>query len=168
MTQFTAHGPFKIPIARLPGGKEIGAEQIAKFWEQNPDFEDACGVYVFAMRSGPGVTPMYVGKATRSFGREAFADHKRVKYGRGLREYKKGTPVMFFVTYPAKKGKVNGRHIAALEKYLIRQGAEVNPRLLNITHTKPVAWGIRGVLRSDTKSPTNEARGFARAFGLRS
>lgn len=166
MTQFTAHGPFPIPTEKLPVGRTIGKADIQKFWGQNEVFSTQKGVYVFAMRAGGGITPMYVGKATKSFGQEAFATHKINKYLLALGQYKKGTPVMFFLAYPPKSGAANLKHIAAAEKFLIQQGVVVNPTLLNIVHAKVPKWGITGALRSKTKKPTKEAKVFRGIFAL--
>lgn len=167
MTQFTCQGPFDVPTARLPGGKSITPAQIKSFWAANPDHVASVGCYVFGMRAGKGITPFYVGKATKSFGQEAFAPHKLTKYLPALSEYKRGTPVMFFVAYPkAKKGSTNLRHIAALEKFLIQQAAIANPYLCNIKHASAPAWGIAGVLRSNTKKPTKGAAAFKALLGF--
>jgi hypothetical protein len=167
MTQFTCHGPFRVPTAKLPGGKSITPVQIKSFWTENPNYVSAVGCYVFGMRAGKGITPLYVGKATKSFGQEVFAPHKLTKYLPGLAEYKSGTPVLFFVAYPgSKKGTTNLKHIAALEKFLIQQAVIANPYLSNIKHASTPAWGIAGVLRSKTKKPTNGAVAFKALLGF--
>ena len=167
MTQFTCHGPFPIPTAKLPAGKGITSAQIKAFWGQNPDYSAEVGCYVFGMKAGKGITPLYVGKATKSYSQEVFASHKLTKYLHALAAYKKGTPVMFFVAYPSnKKGAANLKHIAALEKFLIQQAAVSNPLLLNINHVSVPAWGISGVLRSATKKPTNGAVAFKALLGF--
>jgi hypothetical protein len=73
---------------------------------------------------------------------------------------------MFFVAYPAKRGSTNLKHIAALEKFLIQQAVIANPFLLNIKHASAPAWGIAGVLRSQTKKPTNGAIAFKALLGF--
>src|ERR1700674_4784540 len=45
-----------------------------------------------AAKPGKGLTPGYVGKATKSFRQEAFAHHKLTRYHQFLVEYKRGTP----------------------------------------------------------------------------
>jgi hypothetical protein len=167
MTQFTCHGPFKVHTTKLPGGKSITPVQIKSFWDENQNYTSQIGCYVFAMRAGKGITPLYVGKATKSFVQEAFASHKLAKYLPALSTYKSGTPVMFFVAYPAKKkGGTNLKHIAALEKFLIQQAVIANPFLLNINHSSAPSWGIAGVLRSQTKKPTNGAVAFKALLGF--
>ena len=167
MTQFTCHGPFNIPTAKLASGKSITSAQIQRFWSQNPTCSSEVGCYVFGMQAGKGITPWYVGKATKSFVQEAFSSHKLAKYLHALASYKSGTPVMFFVAYPSKKkGVTNLKHIAALEKFLIQQAAVVNPLIMNIKHASVPAWGIAGILRSATKKPTNGAVAFKALLGF--
>ena len=167
MTQFTCHGPFKIPTAKLAAGKGITPVQIQAFWNQNLTYSSEVGCYVFGMQAGKGITPWYVGKATKSFFQEAFSSHKLTKYLHALASYKSGTPVMFFVAYPAnKKGVTNLKHIAALEKFLIQQAAVANPLLMNIKHASVPAWGIAGILRSATKKPTNGSAAFKALLGF--
>src|SRR5580704_8760215 len=122
MTQFVCHGPHKIPTTKQRVGRLISKTNISQFWSSASSLANCVGCYVFGVRAGRGMTPIYVGKATKSFAREAFAPDKIVKYHTGLSSYKKGTPILFFVYEPtSKKGKVNRTHITALEKLLIQQ-----------------------------------------------
>jgi hypothetical protein len=167
LTQFTAHGPFKVPTTKLASGsKTIGKDQVAQFWESNDEFAEEVGVYVFAIKAGQGITPMYIGKATKSFAQESFATDKLNKYFHAMGGYLKGTPMMFFVMYPVKRGKVNVKEIGELEKFLIQQGRIINPNLVNKVHAKLPSWSIDGVLRSKTKRPTKQATTFRGAFSL--
>ena len=167
LTQFTAHGPFKIPSSRLPSGsKTIRPMHAQAFWAEHGLYANKVGVYVFAIRAGGGVTPMYVGKATKSFAQESYSTDKLNKYFNAMGQYKRGTPVMFFVAYPKKAGAVNAKHIGALEKFRIQQGRIVNSKLLNKVHAKLPTWGISGALRSKTKKPTKQAAGFRDTFAL--
>ena len=166
-TQFTCHGPFKIETTKLRAGKDISKANIQNFWETNGEYSDKVGCYVFGMRAGKGVTPLYVGKATKRFKQEVFAHHKLTKYLPALATYKSGTPVLFFVAYPKKNGLVNATQIGKLEKFLIQQATVANPLLLNINHAKVPSWGIAGVLRSTTKRPTNGAVAFKALLGIR-
>jgi len=158
MTQFTCHGPFEIPTVKLAAARSIAGPEIMAFWSQNASYSPRVGCYIFGMRAGKGITPWYVGKATKSFGQEAFSSDKLTRYLHVLADYQRGKPVIFFVAYPAgKKGTTNFRHIAALEKFLIQSAAIANPFLKNINHATAPNWGIAGVLRSATKKPTNSA-----------
>ncbi len=71
MADFYVEGPFHIPCEMKAAGRVI---QHKEFWKQ-PDvqpFADEKGCYVFAVRAGGGYTPIYVGKATRTFKQECF------------------------------------------------------------------------------------------------
>jgi len=167
MTQFAPIGPFKVPTSKQPGGKTISGNNIDMFWERHSEYAEDVGCYVFAIRAGKGYTPIYVGKATKGFDSEAFASHKHAKYLQALAGYRKGTPVLFFISYPrTKKGATNKKHIAALEKLLIQQAALTNPRLLNIKNTSVPKWGIAGVVRSTTRKRSKAAKELRRALGF--
>lgn len=167
MTQFVCHGPYKIPTTKQKVGRTISKTNISQFWAECATLAKGVGCYVFAMRAGPGITPLYVGKATKSFAQEAFATDKLNKYYAGLTQYKRGTPVLFFVGHPpSKKGKPNLTHITALEKLLIQQGALANPSLINVQHNRIPKWGISGVLRSQTKKPSSNAKSFRSCMGF--
>ena len=167
MTQFTAHGPFKVPTSKLPSGsKIIGKPEVKAFWAAHGIYAKKIGAYVFAIGAGGGITPMYVGKATKSFDAEALATDKLNKYFNAMGQYKKGTPMIFFVAYPSKKGVANLKQIGELEKFLIQQGRIVNPTLINKVHARLPSWGISGALRSERKRPTKQAARFRDAFAL--
>ena len=167
MTQFTCHGPFPVPTEKLSAGKGLTKTEITRFWAANGAYSGKVGCYIFGMKAGKGITPLYVGKATKSYAQEVFSSHKLTKYLRALATYKKGTPVIFFVAYPdGKRGAANLKHISALEKFLIQQAAIANPLLFNINHASVPVWGIAGVLRSKTKRPTKDASSFKSLLGF--
>jgi hypothetical protein len=79
-----------------------------EFWTQSDELRELGterGCYVFAIRAGKGVTPIYVGKATKSFKQECFNPSNRHKFSNGMADYVKGTPVLYFVRHPKQKGK---------------------------------------------------------------
>lgn len=167
MTQFVCFGPVKILTTKQKVGRTITKTDISAFWSISATVAKGVGCYVFGIRTGKGVTPLYVGKATKSFAQEVFAADKLNKYYNAISQYKKGSPVLFFVCHPAsKKGKPNLTHIKALEKLLIQQGALANPKLINVHHNSVPHWGISGVLRSVTKKPSNTAKSFRACMGF--
>ncbi len=167
MTQFICHGPLKFPTTKQNVGRTISKTNISEFWSLAASMANYVGCYVFGIRAGKGMTPLYVGRATKGFAQEAFAADKLVKYQLGLSHYKKGTPILFFLYEPPlKKGKANLAHIKALEKLLIQQGALANPHLINVHHNKIPKWGISGVMRSTTKKPSTHARKFRDLMGF--
>ena len=64
------------------------------------------GCYVFAMRSGKGFTPWYVGKATKTMRQECMTQDKLAKFARVFAAGIQGSPVMFFVVPEGTKNKV--------------------------------------------------------------
>lgn len=162
MTQFICHGPYAVPTKKLNAGRVITNSEIKSFWDQYSEIAALKGCYVFGMRAGRGVTPLYVGKATRSFKQEVFTPHKLKNYLMALATYRVGTPILFFVVYPpGRRGVVNERHIGELERFLIQQAFLANPRLMNIKHAAVPNWGIVGVLRSENNgAPPKSARAF--------
>ncbi len=161
---FTVQGPHEVPTYRGKAGRTITPEDIQDFWRSHTALAKQRGCYVFAIRTGGGFTLGYVGKATKSFRQEAFAPHKLAKYQQFLVDYVKGTPVLFFLVSPAKKGKVNSKHNAGLEDFLIQKGVAANPELLNVKGTQEEQWGIQGILRSAQGKPCQAAREFKKAM----
>jgi hypothetical protein len=68
MTTFVIHGPREIKYEKRKGGRTLLFDD---FWEENNDLAEQQGCYVFAIRNR-GLTPIYVGKATKSFKQETF------------------------------------------------------------------------------------------------
>jgi len=155
-----------VPYYQGSAGRTITDENVREFWEKNADIADERGCYVFGIRAGRGLTPAYVGKATGSFRREAFAFHKLTRYQQFLADYQKGTPVLFFIVAPVKRGAPNRTRIAELEEFLIQTGQAANPHLLNIKGTKAEEWGIAGVLRGGKGKRSSGAREFRRLMKL--
>lgn len=166
-TIFTVDGPREVPCNQGRAARTITDENVYEFWDRNVDVAEERGCYVFGIRAGKGLTPAYVGKASGSFRREAFAHHKLTRYQQFLADYQRGTPVMFFILAPTKRGAPNRTHIAGLEKFLIQTGQAANPHLLNIKGTKTEEWGIAGVLRGGKGKPSNGAREFRRLMKLK-
>lgn len=165
--QFSCHGPFLVPTTKKKVGKEISKKNVEEFWTENNAYKNAVGCYIFGMRAGRGITPVYVGKATKGFVQEIFSADKLNKYRSALSDYMRGNPVLFFLNCPTKKGPTNFNYIKELEKILIQQASLSNPKLINIHHKKIPAWGIAGVLRSDTKKPSKSAASVRLLLGVR-
>lgn len=147
---YTVYGPFKVDKAALhSGGKALNA-----FWEQDgaADVAERKGVYVFGIRAGKGITPQYVGKATKAFRSECFTSHKLHKYVSAISSHA-GTPVLFFVVRPLAKGQIKKRQVKEMENYLIVAGWEKNPDIRNIQGVGKPDWCIHGVLRSPKGHP---------------
>lgn len=169
-TLFLVEGPYEIPYYQGKAGRVILDDNVKAFWKQHGTIAGQRGCYVFGIRAGKGYTPGYVGKATKSFKQESFSSHKLMRYQQFLADYQKGTPVMFFVLAPAKKGAPNAKHIGELEDFLIQIAIAANPDLLNVKGTRQEEWGIKGVIRSGLGKPSSSAKEFIKfmSFGIRS
>jgi hypothetical protein len=117
---FKIRGPFVVPLVK---NKRLVKPGCPEFWSKPKvdKLSDQCGCYVFAMRAGKGITPIYVGKATKTFKQECFADSKIARhYGPALLDYKRGRPVLFLVVLERTRGKVNKRAIAKVDFFSSR------------------------------------------------
>jgi hypothetical protein len=160
MVNFSVRGPFVVSSYKGKGGRTITQEGVRRFWEEHGDYAGRRGCYVFGIRAGKGGKPAYVGMATKAFKKEVFAPHKLSRYQEFLADYGKGTPVVFLVVAPIKKGAPNVSQIEALEKFLIQVAVARNPDLLNIQGTKSARWSIAGVIRGGAGKPSKAAATF--------
>jgi hypothetical protein len=158
-TMFIIDGPREVPFYEGRAGRTITDDNVRAFWEKNSDLANLRGCYVFGIRNR-GLTPGYVGKATRAFKSEVFAPHKLTRYQQFLADYQKGTPIIYFAVAPRQRGAPNASHIQQLEDFLIQAGVAANSNLMNIKGTKTEEWGITGVLRSSVGKPSLSARQF--------
>ncbi len=108
---------------------------------------------------------MYVGKATKSFGKECFTPHKLAKCNEILADYSKGSLVLFLFESPSGK-KAPTYQIDLLENFLIQSALSVNDELLNIKKTKQERWSIRGIIRSNGTKASKSAKAAASMLGL--
>ncbi len=76
MAKFTVQGPFKIPIYQGRNGRIVRSEESGEFFRRHQSLGARRGCYVLAMRAGRGITPTYVGKATKTFKQECFTPDK--------------------------------------------------------------------------------------------
>lgn len=166
MPTYTVSGPHRIPTYDGKAAKIVTAETIKEFWSQNGNLASKRGCYVFAIRAGGGITPYYVGRATRTFKREIFQPHKLSKYQQALADYRKGTPVMYCIMAPPSKGAPNVSAIEEMEEYLIQTAVTQNPGLLNVRGTKRERFAIAGVLRSGVGKPSKAAKSLRGCLGI--
>jgi hypothetical protein len=159
-TQFTVDGPREVPFYQGRAGRTITDDNVKEFWTSNIAIGSRTGCYVFGIRAGRGFTPGYVGQATRSFKQEVFTHHKLTRYQQFLADRQRGTPILFFVVSPTRKGAVNASHIGQLEDFLLQAGVAANPHLMNIKGTKVEEWGIAGVIRGGGGKPSTSASEF--------
>lgn len=143
----------------------VRAEEGGAFFKSHPSLKAKTGCYIFAMRSGGGIKPGYVGKATKSFGQECFTPHKLGKCNEILCEYERGSLVIFLFESPPGK-KAPTYQIDLLENFLIQSALSVNEYLLNIKKTKQETWSIRGLIRSSRGKPSKSAMSAGSMLGL--
>jgi hypothetical protein len=166
MTSFVIHGPFKLDFERRKGGRTLVFD---KFWSEYSAanyLSSERGCYVFAIRNR-ALTPIYVGKATKTFKQETFNNSNKVKYHNGFSAYAKGTPVMYFVVHPAQKGPTNNKQIKDIEDFLIQAGTAKNPNLQNIKGAQQPRWSIKGVIRSGAGKRSDAEIQFASLFDIK-
>jgi hypothetical protein len=152
-------GPFEV---KHGGDRFVDNGDFRDFWNEPESrrrgVSTAHGVYVFAMRASKGYTPWYVGKATgrRGFAQEVFAPGKLHHYNRVLRNYRRGTPVVFLVVpvTPATNRirRAPAREVEWVERHLITVAVEANPKLRN-SHGTALQREIQipGVLNAGAK-----------------
>ena len=166
MASFKIHGRFKISYEKRKGGRTLVFDD---FWcKDSPAhfLADERGCYVFAVQTGRGLEPIYIGQATRTFKQETFNPTNKHKYHDGFSEYARGLPVMFFVVHPVQKGRPNERAIAEIEDFLIQTGIAKNPRLQNVRGAQRPKWSIQGVVRSGKGKRTKAEIAFRQLFDL--
>jgi hypothetical protein len=165
MTVFAVEGPFDINYEKRPGGRTLKFED---FWSKDSPaahLSDKCGCYVFAIRNR-ALTPIYVGKATKTFKQETFNPTNKHKFHDGFSDYAKGSPVMYFVVHPTQKGKTNSKQIGEIEDFLIQAGVAKNPDIQNVKGTSRPSWGIKGVVRSKAGKRGSPETDFSDLFDI--
>ena len=163
MITFRPVGPFAVTRTRGRGGRLIDKEAAERFWTEHPDVADAVGCYVFGVRAGKGYLPLYVGKASVAFRREAFEDKKLTHYNTALLHRAKGTPVMFFVIRESGPLRSLDSCLGHIEHFLIQVACEKNPDLRNIHRLE---YRILGVFRRGEWPLSPGAKQFRRMLGL--
>lgn len=160
-------GPIDIDYHDAKAAKCILPENKKEFFDRldKHGLSDKQGCYVFAMRSGKGFTPWYVGKATKTMSQECMTQDKLEKFSRVFAAGTHGSPVMFFVVPEGTKNKVPMKICDEIETELIQYALNKNPGLLNVQKTSVPEWTIDGVIRGKQK-PTNEERDFKIMMGI--
>jgi hypothetical protein len=167
VVDFAVHGPFDVPIDR--GARTVNEEEVrGLFWDERRDLADAKGCYVFAIRTGRGVKPLYVGRTTRAnFRLECFTPKNQLDLNKAMREGR-GTLLLYLVKYEKSgRGADNRSAIEALETQLIGVAAKRNPGILNTHGARPKSLPrIQGVLNSTRGRPTKPADDFKKMMAL--
>jgi len=165
LSRFAVHGPFEVDFEKRPGGRTLTFDE---FWSEGSDasyLASKRGCYVFAIRNR-SLTPIYVGKATKTFKQETFNQTNKHKYHNGFSEYAKGKPLMFFVVHPTQKGKTNAKQISQIEDFLIQAGVAKNPDIQNVKGAGQPDWSIKGVVRGSAGKRSVAETSFAKLFDI--
>ena len=161
--ELIVHGLFDIPYDSPGHGtsKRIDRERAKEFWVSDDvkRIRSKQGCYIFALASGKGFQPWYIGKASKSFHQEALHDHKLVYYNDVIYMGRRGKPVLFFVARAGAAKKVPKAQLDNLETFLIQSAVYKNPDIKNKNKTRTPLWGIKGVIRGGRgKLPSNARR----------
>jgi hypothetical protein len=165
MSEFVVHGPFAVDFENSKGGRRLIFDD---FWADGSDAAYLCGergCYVFAIRNR-GLTPIYVGKAAKSFKQETFNSANKHKYHNGFIKYAKGTPLIFFIVHPTRAGKTNEKQIGEVEDFLIQAGFAKNPNIQNVKGRGVPKWRIKGVVRGSSGKHSRAEIDFAKLFDI--
>lgn len=64
--KYKTFGPYEIPLDLGEFNKRIDKEDIDKFWSNvDPGLNNACGIYIFSIKTKSREKPWYVGKAQK-------------------------------------------------------------------------------------------------------
>ena len=162
MISFRVEGPFDIKPLHRQYGRIIQKEVIDRFWEENPGCSDDVGCYVFGLRTGGGLTPIYVGQSSTGFKHECFQDHKLTHYNEAIVTHT-GTPIMFFVVKDSGPQASFQTCLDQVEHYLIQLAVQRNPNLANV---KRVEWSIPGVFHAAPGHPPASATALRQMLGV--
>jgi hypothetical protein len=166
LLSFKVVGPLKVHFSKNVGGRTIQDVDTDSFWDSHTKYKKRRGCYVFAMRTGGGLKPGYVGKTKKNFKQEVFGAHQLTRYYEFMARYKVGRPVLFFVLAHQTMGKPNDSKIREVEKYLIDLGLTANEDLLNKRDTKQPGWGIQGVIRGGKGKVSAGTSSFRKMLGI--
>ena len=142
---FDVFGPYRLKrnSSRLLAAN---ATDRKAFWsmveESEPGLSEACGCYVFSIKSPRGTKPWYIGKAEKSaFRSECLTAHKINHFNNAIAS-RRGYPELMFIAQVTPAGRFRKptrskrRAIQELETLLIGMGVSRNKNLLNIQGTK--------------------------------
>jgi hypothetical protein len=158
--------PMKFLPSVRPGGRVLLHKEFWNHSEGLSELGGERGCYVFAIRAGRGFTPIYVGKATKSFKQECLNPANKHKFSEGLADYEKGTPILYFIRHPPQRGKTNSKQIVEIENFLIQNASIRNPDLQNVHGRNAPNWSIRGVIRGGKGKPTKPESEFRKLMGI--
>jgi hypothetical protein len=141
--EYGSFGPFEVP--RIRSSNLVNRAQLWAFWDavdaEQQGLPEACGCYIFALRSSRGRTPWYVGRTNlQDFRHECFGYHKLTYFNEALGDSLRGVPELHFLARMTPKGAFckpqSASDIFFLEQFLIGLGLGRNPELKNVAGTR--------------------------------
>jgi hypothetical protein len=166
MSNWFVSGPVDVPMIQKGAARFIDETSIDELCEGCAELERPAGVYVFGLRTGGGIVPVYIGMTEgRSLRREAFNDRNVKQIDRYINEHK-GTLVIYVVTQIKGPGKPNISDISEIEYFLIGRGKGRNPNLINVRTPAEDAFSIKGVYNGGPGKSTNGEASFKEMMGL--
>ncbi len=162
-------GAFEYPASKCDGGWILEKAKKGAFWanvgKSDARLPEKKGVYVFAIRTAAGYIPLYVGKTRLNFKTECFNSANWGKYYEGLVHRAEGTPVMFLIHLPQRKGAPNSTAIDEVETFLIQLASFKNPRLVNIQVNRR-KWSIEGLNEHRRTEESEATHALRNCLGL--
>jgi hypothetical protein len=166
MADWYASGPLDVPLVSERSGRFIDETRLDELCEVCPELADGNGVYVFAMRSGGGTLPIYVGMTeARKLVDEIFSDRNQKNVNRYINR-QTGTLVLFVITRVKTPGKPNMSNIREIETFLIGAAEGRNSDLINKRTPPDVNWSIKGVYNPGPGKPDRAAIAFKEMMGM--
>jgi hypothetical protein len=163
MAVFHVSQLFEVPIIRgSKGYRQVDAKlsrELLKEWSI------AKGCYVFSLRAGRGIKPIYVGKTDSNLCNEAL-NNRNLKNLNSFLNERKGSLVLQFLYEAPRKGKYSKKRIDDLEKMLIGFASRRNPNLLNVKRRENSVVRIKGVLNSEAGKPSRAESMLRSTLGL--
>ena len=163
--KFDIYGPYE--LLRDNTGNLIRKEtrddfnaQLQAVTQGNTSLTDACGCYVFAIRSRRGTLPWYVGKTVRNIFSKECMNEKNINTFNEFLRGRDGAPVLYVLpkltqterfAKPAKGKSISPNAIAidSLETILIYMALKRNQNLSNIQKTAMLRnLEVRGFLNA--------------------
>ena len=167
MADWYVSGPHEVPlVSAKKGARFIDETRLDEICELCPELADENGVYVFAMRSGGGTVPIYVGMTQA---RKLIVEVFNPRNLNSVNQYingQNGTLVLFTVTRVKTPGKPNLSNILEIETFLIGAAEGRNADLINKRTPPDVSWAIKGVYNSGPGRADKAALAFKEMMGM--
>jgi hypothetical protein len=170
-TPFSVYGPYPVDREQAPSKKWQKEAWTAVDDEVGANLSNAKGAYVYSLRHGKSLTPLYVGITNKGFRHEVFAMHNLHKIAYNWK-IEKGAIVVHLLA--KKKGvhagfskNIPSGLLVTLEVLLIFMCRRSNKKLLN---KKNIKWldgvGIKGITGTEKQKgkPPSEVTSFKKVL----